>query len=62
MIKYNTKCVIQGGLLVLIWWAASKGHLEGPTLISGAGIFWLFYVLNANLDEKYGCEHGELYK
>jgi hypothetical protein len=62
MIEYNTKCVIQGGILVLIWWASSNGHLEGPTLISAAGIFWLFYVLNANLDEKYGCGHGDLYK
>ena len=62
MIEYNTKCVIQGVILVLIWWAASNGHLEGPTLISAAGIFWLFYVLNANLDEKYGCGHGDLYK
>jgi hypothetical protein len=32
------------------------------TLITGAGVFWLFYVLNAHLDEHYGCEHGTLYK
>lgn len=62
MIEYNTKCIIQGGLLVLLWWGAANGHIEGPTLISGIGVFWLFYVLNALLDKQYGCEHGTLYK
>ena len=61
-LQYNGKCVIQGLLLVSLWWAASTGRVDTPTLISGICVFWLFYVLNAKLDNEFGCEHGELYK
>ena len=62
MFQYNTKCVIQGGLLVLLWWGAWHHKIEAPKIWTGLAVFWLFYVLNAKLDTEFGCEHGEIYK
>ena len=62
MIEYNGKCVIQGLLIVLIWWAAYHRHIDPPQIWTGVAVFWLFYVLNAKLDNEFGCEHGSLYK
>jgi hypothetical protein len=70
MFQWNPKCVIQGGLLVGLYLSAAWGW--GPTidfakrpLVSTAWVVLLFvmwYVLNAYLDFKFGCEHGTFYQ
>lgn len=57
-IKYNGTCVIQGGILIALWWAAYHHHIDPPKLWTAVVAFWLFYVLNAQLDNQFGCSHG----
>ena len=57
-IQYNGKCVIQGLLLIGLWWAAYHHHIDGPKLWTAVVAFWIFYVLNAQLDKQFGCSHG----
>jgi hypothetical protein len=59
---YNTKCIIQGAVLVGLWWAASNDKIDKPKWWTALAVFWLFYVMNARLDTVYGCEHGSIYK
>jgi len=58
MIQYNGKCIIQGGILIGLWWAAYHHHIDPPKLWTAVVAFWLFYVLNAQLDSQFGCSHG----
>ena len=53
-IKYNGKCIIQGGILIGLWWAAYHHHIDPPKLWTAVVAFWLFYVLNAQLDNQFG--------
>jgi len=44
--------------LIGLWWAAYHHHIDPPKLWTAVVAFWLFYVLNAQLDNQFGCSHG----
>ena len=70
--EFNTKCVLQGALVVGVWYAASpkketsdswlpRPQLSVGSVLFAAALFWLTYVMNAILDVKFGCDHGSFY-
>jgi hypothetical protein len=59
MLSWNTKCFVQGGLVVGLYAYARQG--PELTWITGALLIWIVYAINAILDVNFGCEHGTLY-
>jgi hypothetical protein len=67
--SWNTKCFVQGFILLFVWLLAANGLLPVDGRISAfstwafaLGLFVVTYWVNAVLDVKYGCDHGEILK
>ena len=59
MFSWNTKCFVQGGLVVALYAYAKQG--PDLTWMTAALLVFVVYVINAILDVNFGCEHGTLY-
>ena len=70
MIQWNMKCIIGGGLLVGLVYAASAGWIPRldfsaeplQTTLWLSLLFVMYYVVNTYLDLKFGCDHGDFYQ